>query len=160
MSQDVTQWITEVRTLQRQLADTRKERDQAYNSAANWRRLYEIEARQRREDGEQWRHQVEALQQELQGQAGASAVGIELVNGLEASASLEALQSKLEVLVSRCQELTQRLQAEQQAHAETRQSLTAALGDAFDAWRPERALATRLPEVGHSPSSPGRSAGL
>ena len=49
MSQDLTQWIAEVRTLQRQLADTQKERDQAYNSAANWRRHYETEARQRRD---------------------------------------------------------------------------------------------------------------
>jgi hypothetical protein len=43
------------------------------------------------------------------------------------------LQQRLDSLVQRCQELTQRLQAEQAAHAQTRQTLTMALGDTFDA---------------------------
>lgn len=149
MSQDVTQWITEVRTLQRQLADTRKERDQAYNSAANWRRLYEIEARQRREDDDQWRNQTDALQGQLQEQVTASADNAELTHALDSDDSLDSLQERLEALVNRCQELSQRLQAEQQAHAQTRQSLTAALGDTFDALRPEKALATRPAGSGH-----------
>lgn len=126
MSQDLTQWITEVRTLQRQLADTQKERDQAYNSAANWRRLYETEARQRREETAEFQAQLEALQQQL---AASPAIEASDLSGVE---SLQGLQQHLDGLVQRCQELTERLEAEREAHAKTRQTLTAALGDTFD----------------------------
>ena len=128
MSQDLTQWIAEVRTLQRQLADTQKERDQAYNSAANWRRLYETEARQRREEAAEFQTSAESLQQQL-----SRSPGENLGQELAASDSLQGLQQRLDSLVQRCQELTQRLQAEQAAHAQTRQTLTMALGDTFDA---------------------------
>ncbi|WP_035991764.1 hypothetical protein [Leptolyngbya sp. KIOST-1] len=127
MSQDLTQWITEVRTLQRQLADTQKERDQAYNSAANWRRLYETEARQRREDQAEFETQLEVLQAQIANDPNRS-----LDRNLAAADSLQGLQQQLDGLVQRCQELTDRLQAEQQAHAHTRQTLTSALGDTFD----------------------------
>ncbi|MBD2113671.1 MULTISPECIES: hypothetical protein [Cyanophyceae] len=130
MSQDLTQWITEVRTLQRQLADTQKERDQAYNSAANWRRLYETEARQRREEAAEFQNQIDALQQRLD--ADPSTV-LEKDSDLSTVNSLQELQQRLDGLVQQCQDLTQKLQAEQAAHAQTRQTLTAALGDTFDA---------------------------
>ncbi|PSN11854.1 hypothetical protein C7293_22605 [filamentous cyanobacterium CCT1] len=126
MSQDLTQWITEVRTLQRQLADTQKERDQAYNSAANWRRLYETEARQRRDETAEFQAQLEALQQQL---AASPAIEASDLSGVK---SLQGLQQHLDGLVQRCQELTERLEAEREAHAQTRQTLTAALGDTFD----------------------------
>ena len=125
---DLTQWIVEVRTLQRQLADTQKDRDQAYNSAANWRRLYETEARQRREESTEFQTQIETLRQSLL----ASPVA-DLGQDLAAADSLQGLQQRLEGLVQRCQELTQLLEAEKQAHSQTRQTLTAALGDTFDA---------------------------
>ncbi|MBD2232450.1 hypothetical protein [Phormidium tenue] len=128
MSQDLTQWIAEVRTLQRQLADTQKERDQAYNSAANWRRLYETEARQRREDSIAFQAQIDALQQRLDADPGAV-----FEKDLSTVNSLQGLQERLDGLVQQCQDLTQQLQAEQAAHAQTRQTLTAALGDTFDA---------------------------
>ncbi|TVQ08540.1 MAG: hypothetical protein EA368_11610 [Leptolyngbya sp. DLM2.Bin27] len=130
MSQDLTQWIAEVRTLQQQLVATQKERDQAFNSAANWRRLYEIEARQRREESAEFQAQIEALQHSL-----AATPGAVLEKDLAAVSSLQGLQQRLDGLVQQCQELTQRLQAEQAAHAQTRQTLTAALGDTFDALR-------------------------
>ncbi|MFQ4136596.1 hypothetical protein PGN35_009770 [Nodosilinea sp. PGN35] len=128
MSQDLTQWIAEVRTLQRQLADTQKERDQAYNSAANWRRLYETEARQRREEAAEFQSQIDALQRRLDADPGAV-----LEKDLSTVNSLQGLQQRLDGLVQQCQDLTQQLQAEQAAHAQTRQTLTAALGDTFDA---------------------------
>lgn len=128
MTQDLTQWITEVRTLQRQLADTQKDRDQAYNSAANWQRLYETEARQRREDAAEFQAQMDVLQQKLNANPNPA-----IERELAAADSLPGLQQRLDGLVQRCQDLTQRLQAEQEAHAQTRQTLTAALGDTFDA---------------------------
>ncbi len=120
MPHDVTQWIAEVRTLQHQLADARRERDQAYNSAANWRRLYENEARQRRQEVAQFEAQMTTLQAS---DPATSAAG--LGAGGESSPSLKAMQQHIETL-------TQQLEAERLAHAQTRQSLTAALGDTFD----------------------------
>ncbi|MBE9136088.1 hypothetical protein IQ254_02535 [Nodosilinea sp. LEGE 07088] len=128
MSPDLTQWIAEVRTLQQQLANTQADRDQAYNSAANWRRLYETEARQRREEAAEFQAQVEAFQQQL-----AATPSRVIEQALVNADSLQGLQQQLDGLVQRCQELTQRLQAEQQAHNQTRQTLTSALGDTFDA---------------------------
>lgn len=144
MSQELTQWIAEVRTLQRQLADTRKDRDQAYNSAANWQRLYETEARQRREETANLRSQVQTLQAQLQqAERAGNAVGEELRHNLEAADSSGGVQAQLQALVARCQELTDQLEAEKEAHARTLQSLTAALGDAFDTLTPETSLALR-----------------
>lgn len=124
MSQDVSQWLAEIRTLQRQLADTRKERDQAFASAANWRRLYETEARQRRQEAVEMRSQIQA-QQNQPPKTDAR------------SAQLAPLQTQLHAALERCQELTQHLEAERQAHAHTRQTLTTALGEAFDTLKPK-----------------------
>jgi chromosome segregation ATPase len=144
MSQELTQWIAEVRTLQRQLADTRKERDQAYNSAANWQRIYETEARQRREETATLQARVRTLQSQLQqAETHRNAVGEEVRHNLENADSIEGLQAQLEALVGRCQELTDQLEAEKAAHAKTLKSLTAALGDAFDTLTPEKSLALR-----------------
>lgn len=144
MAQELTQWIAEVRTLQRQLADTCKERDQAYNSAANWQRLYETEARQRREETAHLRSQVQTLRAQLQqAEKAGGAVSEELRHELEAADSLNGLESQLQSLVVRCQELTNQLDAEKAAHAKTLKSLTAALGDAFDTLTPETSLALR-----------------
>jgi chromosome segregation ATPase len=144
MSQELTQWIAEVRTLQRQLADTRKERDQAYNSAANWQRLYETEARQRREETESLRSQVRILRGQLQqAEAKGRAVNNEVRHQLESVDSADRGQAQLEALMARCQELTNQLEAEKEAHAKTLKSLTAALGDTFDTLTSEKALAPR-----------------
>ncbi|HIK44945.1 MAG TPA: hypothetical protein IGR64_08665 [Leptolyngbyaceae cyanobacterium M65_K2018_010] len=143
MTQDLTQWITEVRTLQRQLADTRRERDQAYNSAANWRRLYDNEARQRRQEAEQFQAQLTVLTQKLQ-QAGS--LGLDSGTGLThlgSAPSPGSVQEQLQALTRQCQLLAQQLEAEKQAHAETRQTLTAALGETFDMLKLEGTLATQ-----------------
>ena len=144
MSQELTQWIAEVRTLQRQLADTLKERDQAYNSAANWQRLYETEARQRRAETTTLRAELRALRAQLQqSEAHGSTVSEEIRANLASADSLDGVQAQLETLVVRCQELTDQLEAEKEAHARTLKSLTAALGDAFDTFAPEKSLALR-----------------
>lgn len=143
MSQDLTQWIAEVRTLQRQLADTRRERDQAHNSGANWRRLYENEARQRRQEAEQHQAQRMELTQQLLNLQRAQSEAHILAEGLEQADSLTDLQQQLTALVQRCQDLSQALEAERQAHAQTRQALTAALGDTFDILKLGRSLAVR-----------------
>ncbi len=147
MSQDLTQWIVEVRTLQCQLADARRERDQAHNSAANWRRLYENEARQRRQDAEQFQAEIAQINQRLLDQQRAQIEAQHFVTELGQADSPSGLQDQLSALVQRCQQLTQSLEAERQSHDNTRQALTAALSDTFDILKPERRLSSA---VGHS----------
>jgi chromosome segregation ATPase len=143
MTQELTQWITEVRTLQQQLTEVRQERDQAYNSTANWRRLYETEARQRRQETAELRSQLQALQQQLQAPTSAQGNHQTVLDHLSQVDSIDGLQGQLEALVARCKTLGEQLEAEQAAHAQTRQSLIAALGDTFDTLKPEAALALR-----------------
>jgi septal ring factor EnvC (AmiA/AmiB activator) len=135
MTQDLTQWITEVRTLQHQLADARRERDQAHNSAANWRRLYDNEARQRRQEAEQFEAQIDALQS-----ASPEQPDVEQVHDLGASSALQVMQQQIEAL-------TQQLEAERKAHAHTRQSLTAALGDTFDMLKVAPSASSKSAEI-------------
>lgn len=136
MSDNITQWLTEIRNLQRQLADVQKERDQALASAANWRRLYETEADQRR-------MAVSAASDDDRPQAASKADRTEdLPPEVESACqevstitSLETLQSRLQEAIRLCHTVRQQLTAERVAHAQTRQTLTTALGDAFDSFK-------------------------
>lgn len=141
MSYDVSQWLAEIRTLQRQLADTQKERDQAYTSAANWRRLYETEARQRRTEAETLRSQLQTLETQLNQSPHSPSDPVaslptlaQITTGLKADPDPETQVAKLLQL---CESLTQQLEAERTAHTQTRQSLTTALGDTFDMLKPD-----------------------
>ena len=66
MTQDVRQWLAEIKTLQQKLTETQKERDEAYASAANWRNLYETEAKQRRTESRLAQQAIGSLKEELQ----------------------------------------------------------------------------------------------
>ena len=145
MAFDVTQWLAEIKTLQRQLTETCQERDAAYSSAANWRKIYEIEAQQRRIEAQQYKQQIAKLQTEIDrfnGQSfpnGADAVdakvGIDPETIKQQVAQLHSpadLQAKLTETLIRCERLSQALKAEQLDHAKTRKNLTTALGDAID----------------------------
>ena len=153
MAFDVTQWLAEIRTLQRQLTETVRERDAAYASAANWRKLYETEAQQRRIEAQQFRRQSTTLQAEIEGfklqPLKNSAVAVEgAVVDIEAIKqqvsqldSLAALQSKLTDTLIMCESLSQALKAEQIDHARTRRNLTTALGDTIDILAKEQSAA-------------------
>ncbi|MEW6497615.1 MAG: hypothetical protein AB1589_34700, partial [Cyanobacteriota bacterium] len=65
MSNDVTQWLTEIKQLKQQLADTISDRDSAYESAANWRQLYTNEAQQRRTETRLAQEQLESLKAQI-----------------------------------------------------------------------------------------------
>lgn len=135
MAHDVTQWLAEIRTLQQQLQELRQERDQAYASAANWRRLYDSEAAQRRQESEQSQLRIWALSEEVETYRGRPAPESELedvintVNEIEAS---DELRSQLIDALRLCDHLSRNLKKEQAEHEQTRQSLTTALGDAVD----------------------------
>jgi len=66
MSNDVRQWLAEIKELKQQLADSIRDRDAANESAANWRRLYNTEAQQRRTEARLAQQQIDALTLEVQ----------------------------------------------------------------------------------------------
>ncbi|HAX76790.1 MAG TPA: hypothetical protein DCY88_13350, partial [Cyanobacteria bacterium UBA11372] len=138
MSYDIQQWILEIKSLQQQLADMQRDRDAALDSAANWRQLYNTEAQQRRDEAVRSQQTIESLKAEIQ-QLHQEVAGIERLSSPDAiSASVEQvdnvqeLQAKLiEVLIER-DRIAQSLKDERKAHAQTREKLTTALGDAVD----------------------------
>lgn len=142
MPQDVTQWMAEVRSLQRQVVELQQARDQAYASSDNLRRLYEAEAQQRRRDVDIYSQKIKRLQQALaeyqsppDENTGKLAAEIESIQRIQ---SVEQLQSQLIATTKQCAQLKVLLEAEQADHAQTRESLTTALGDAVDLLAKER----------------------
>lgn len=139
MTQDVTQWLAEIKALKQQLAESQQERDQAYASAANWQRLYETEAQQRRAEAGLARQRIEELMLEIQHLQGKGAIAInETAIRSTIQAEVEQWQTTTELrqqlvaaLIER-EQLVEALKVEQSNHAQTRKSLTTALGDAID----------------------------
>lgn len=147
MSQDVTQWLAEIKTLQQQLATARQERDEAYNSSTNWRKLYETEAQQRRNEVYQAQQTIETLKLELaklkgnsSSSANLAAPTTEFQSQVEQLQTPEALRIRLLEVLQEREQLAQSLKAEQSNHAQTRKSLTTALGDAVDRLTKERII--------------------
>ncbi len=146
MSEDVTQWVAEVRSLQRQVSELQRSRDQAYASADNLRQMYEAEAQQRRRDNASYSQKVEQLQQALtHSQSPSAAYSNQLTaetNQPQTSPasheSVAQLQAQLMSATKQCEELKAQLDAEQNEHKRTRESLTAALGDVVDLLAKER----------------------
>ncbi|MEL6249235.1 MAG: hypothetical protein AAFY78_02965 [Cyanobacteria bacterium J06648_16] len=135
MTNEVSQWLAEIKTLQRQLAEVRQERDQAYASATNWRKLYESEAEQRRDSAAQAQTRIQALTQTLNSYQGEAADESELQDVIDRVNQIEEvaeLRSQLIDALKLCDQLARRLKNEQYSHEQTRQSLTTALGDAID----------------------------
>ncbi len=138
MTHDVTQWLAEIKTLKQQLAEAQQEREQAYASAANWQRLYETEAQQRRTEASLTRQTITDLQLEIEQLKGrsSSTTATDLSESLQAEVeqwtTVDDLRQKLLAALTECDRLTQALKAEQASHAQTRKGLTTALGDAID----------------------------
>lgn len=140
MTQNVTQWLDEIKTLKQQLAEAQREREEAYTSAINWQRLYETEAQQRRMEAAIAKQTIETLQQEIQNLKGYTFAEPSATTDLaRIQATVDRLQTPAELksylvqALAECDRLTQALQTEQTNHAQTRKSLTTALGDAIDA---------------------------
>ncbi|MEO1094466.1 MAG: hypothetical protein AAFX01_06155 [Cyanobacteria bacterium J06638_28] len=162
MTQDITRWLTEIRTLQQQLAASRQERDQAYKSASNWRQLYDAEAKQRRDEVEQLQLTVNSLRAELQALQSqvAQAPVIELEQALATESDLntvEGLRTELVKALQQCDRLQKALNSERQEHAETRQALTTALGEAIEALAPNQSALIH-PSTGSELQAPDSTA--
>lgn len=139
MSQDVKQWIAEIRTLQHQIQVANKERDQAYASAENWRKLYQAEAQQRRTDArlmqeklDQLGMELQTLQQQISSDRSVDGVVAQAELGQLEDLSVEQLRDSLQQAIADADGLRQALQAEKIDHKNTRQSLTTALADTMD----------------------------
>jgi hypothetical protein len=151
MSQDIRQWLAEIKGLQQKLVEVQQERDQAYISAANWRNLYETEARQRRTEIQVARETIDALKIELETTQPPAPDAINydefLYQQVEQWQKPEDLKAQLlQALLDRDQ-LTQALEESQQAHRQTRRDLTTALGDTMD-------LLAKAKQAGHSSLDP------
>ena len=66
MSQDVRQWLDEIKRLQQQLTEMARDRDEAGESAAQWRQLYNTEAEQRRNDAKLNQQTIATLEAQIQ----------------------------------------------------------------------------------------------
>jgi len=146
MAQDVAQWLAEVKALQQQVAELTQERDRAYTSADNLRSMYEAEAKQRQRDALTAQRKVEKLKQtviafQAPDEAATGEVSGRLkadITAVKGNRSVESLQAQLIESKKQCAQLKSLLEAEQADHEKTRQSMTAALGDAVDLLAKER----------------------
>lgn len=171
MSQDIRQWLTEIKALQQKLAAIQQERDEAYASAANWRNLYETEAKQRRTDTQLAQQSIDALKGEMQQMQALPLVGepaetLEFIRQeVNQIAGVEELRSALVRALVECDRLARTLKAEQTEHGQTRKALTTALGDTVDLLAKERATrkqsqAARKPPVSAAPATTNGTATL
>jgi len=161
MNYDVKQWIEEINALRQQVAQAQSDRDLAVDSAARWSQLYNREAEQRRADAKLAQQTIDKLKAEIDQLKADFAAQLDEVADMSASSpelqqlqSVEALKQKLvEVLLER-DRLAEALKAERETHAQTRQSLTTALGDTIDLLTKQRD--TSSDEFPSTPVKPDR----
>ena len=146
MAQDVRQWLDEIKRLQQQLTEVSRDRDEAGESAAQWRQLYNTEAEQRRNDAKLTQQSIASLQRQIEQLQRFSPIvpeeddaGVARQEEVAQLQTVGELKAKLaEVLqerdraIEQVKQLTQALKQEQARHAETSKNLTSALGDAVD----------------------------
>jgi DNA repair exonuclease SbcCD ATPase subunit len=146
MAQDVRQWLDEIKRLQQQLTEVSRDRDEAGESAAQWRQLYNTEAEQRRNDAKLTQQTIANLEAQIQQLQTFSPIvsegeetGIARQQEVAKLQTVDELKAKLaEVFQERdraleqIKQLTQALKQEESRHAETSKNLTSALGDAVD----------------------------
>ncbi|MBD2493763.1 hypothetical protein [Nostoc sp. FACHB-280] len=142
------QWLAEIQALKRQLAEQRVDLAAAWESAEKWRKLYNTEAEQRRTDAHLFQQTIASLKaniHKLQGIEAATLADGKAVEAIQAEITqiqtVEELQTKLIAAIKERDRLLQALKTEQESHAQTRKSLTTALGDAIDSLARERSAA-------------------
>ncbi|MBD1824922.1 hypothetical protein H6F51_20845 [Cyanobacteria bacterium FACHB-DQ100] len=131
MSQEVVGWLREVKDLQQQVKAVRASELMAHASADNWRKRYETEAEQRRNQTQAMQQTIAQLQAELdrlKNQSFSSEIDPEVAQ----LQTVAELQAKLTEVWRDRNQLAQALKAEQLSHAQTRNNLTTALGDTVD----------------------------
>ena len=147
MNQYLTQqWLAEIQALKQQLAELRQEKDTAWESAEKWRKLYNTESEQRRSDTQLSQQAFASLKVQIQQMRGIDewlineTTSDEEIRGEIADIdSVEELRDKLITTLKERYQLLQALKTEQENHAQTRNNLTTALGDAIDGLAKQRA---------------------
>ncbi|MBE9144164.1 hypothetical protein [Planktothrix mougeotii] len=169
MTQDVRQWLDEIKRLKQQLAQTQRELNAAIESSDQWRQRYNIEAQQRRQEAQRYLEQVGELRGELERWQRLSPLPNELQvrvavrQEMDQLKTLDEVKAKLiEAMLERdrsreqIHQLVEALEAEKAAHLETRNSLTTALGDTVDlltkAQNQSQSATTVLPTLIANPS--------
>lgn len=142
------QWLAEISALKQQMVQLQGERDQAWESSQKWRKLFNTEAEQRRTDAQMSQQAIASLKAELHKFQGIdaktlpdAATAIAIQQEIAQIKSVEELKTKFIALVKERDRLLQALKLEQDNHAQTRKSLTTALGDAIDSLARERGAA-------------------
>jgi len=160
MTDNVGEWLEQLKQLQAELQAAREAQQAAEASAANWRQRYEIEAKQRRSDVQEAQATIMRLRQELEhdlaqagvAEAASDATQARLKASLMQITELDAARELVLKLTLERDRLRQALQVERTEHAKTRQNLTTALGDTVDLLAQERAA--RAAEQNNQPQSP------
>lgn len=150
MSYEVTQWLTEIKALKQQIAELQKDRDAAWESAETWRQLYNTEAQQRREEAKLSQETIASLKAEVDQAESLPNVPFDdelsqtdVHQEMEQLESEAELKAKLLAVLNERDRLLQALKSEQHNHAQTRRSLTTALGDAIDRLTRDRVAENR-----------------
>ncbi|MUH00577.1 hypothetical protein F7734_53245 [Scytonema sp. UIC 10036] len=146
MTQELTpQWLAEIKALKQQLAELQVERDAAWQSAEKWRKLYNTEAEQRRSDAQMAQQTIDSLKKQIEQIKGIEAELLDdpttttaIEQEVEQIKSVEELKTQLIAVIKERDRTLQALKTEQDNHAQTRKSLTTALGDAIDRLTRER----------------------
>ncbi|BAZ37186.1 hypothetical protein NIES4101_31070 [Calothrix sp. NIES-4101] len=146
MSEDLTQqWLTEIQALKQQVAEAMTQRDEAWESAEKWRKLYNTESEQRRSDSQLLQQEVATLKAEIKKIKGIDETVLPdgdtnaaIQTEISQIDSLQELQTKLIAVTKERDRLLMALKTEQENHSQTRKSLTTALGDAIDSLTKER----------------------
>jgi chromosome segregation ATPase len=139
------QWLTEIQTLKQQMVELQHDRDAAWESAQKWRQLYNTEAEQRRTDAQLSQQAIASLKADLHKLQGIETGTLPatpvtaIQEEIAQLQSVEELQTQLMAAIKERDRLLQALKTEQENHAQTRKSLTTALGDAIDSLTRERA---------------------
>lgn len=144
MSDDITQWLEEIKSLKQKITNLEQERETAQASADNWRQLYNTEAQQRRIEAKAAQQQLESLKEQVR-QLPRGSLLVKSDNQdtpvrAEAAAlsSIEELRLHLSDILEERDRLYSSLKLEQDNHTQTRKSLTAVIGDTVDQLTRER----------------------
>jgi hypothetical protein len=137
-------WLAEIQSLTQQMTQFQRERDESWESSQKWRQLYNTEAEQRRADAKMHQEAIVSVKAETQKFSGINAeTGIDKTTAIQKQIaqfnSIEELQTQLLEVIQERDCLLQALKLEQENHAQTRKSLTTALGDAIDSLARSRA---------------------
>ncbi|MEC4983883.1 MAG: hypothetical protein SAJ37_10445 [Oscillatoria sp. PMC 1068.18] len=146
MSEEVVQWLAEIRALREQIAQLQNDLSKADESAVSWRQRYSDEAQQRRTEVKLSQQEIKRLKAEIKDlqrkSLGLKTEKTEEIRAIEAEVSqlqtVEQLQERLIEAIAARDNLAQALKLEQDSHEQTRQSLTAVIGDTIDQFSHQR----------------------